>query len=47
MSYSQFIAGLKNAGIGLDRKALAEIAVKDPETFGSLVASARAARASA
>jgi large subunit ribosomal protein L20 len=47
MSYSQFIAGLKNAGIGLDRKALAEIAVKDPESFGALVASARAAQAPA
>ncbi len=47
ISYSQFIAGLKKAGIALDRKALADIAVKDPQAFGSLVASARAAQASA
>ncbi|HLA79362.1 MAG TPA: 50S ribosomal protein L20 [Vicinamibacteria bacterium] len=47
ISYSQFIAGLKKAGIGLDRKALADIAVRDPQAFGSLVASARAAQAAA
>lgn len=47
ISYSQFIAGLKKAGIALDRKALADIAVKDPQAFGSLAASARAAQASA
>jgi large subunit ribosomal protein L20 len=47
ISYSQFIAGLKKAGIALDRKALADIAVRDPQAFGSLVASARAAQASA
>lgn len=47
ISYSQFIAGLKKAGIALDRKALADIAVRDPQGFGSLVASARAAQAPA
>jgi len=47
MSYSQFIAGLKHAGIGLDRKSLADIAVKDPAGFGRLVESAKAARTSA
>ena len=33
MTYSQFIHGLKLAGIELDRKVLADIAVRDPETF--------------
>jgi large subunit ribosomal protein L20 len=33
ISYSRFIAGLKKAGIELDRKSLAEIAVRDPDTF--------------
>ena len=33
MSYSQFMHGLKEAGIELDRKVLADIAVRDPETF--------------
>jgi large subunit ribosomal protein L20 len=47
MSYSQFVAGLKHAGIVLDRKSLADIAVKDPVAFGKLVESARAARANA
>src|SRR5271168_574282 len=33
MSYSQFIHGLQKAGIELDRKVLADVAVRDPETF--------------
>ena len=33
MSYSQFMHGLKEAGIELDRKVLADIAVRDAETF--------------
>src|SRR3954447_20157738 len=33
ISYSQFMHGLKLAGIELDRKVLADIAVRDPETF--------------
>jgi large subunit ribosomal protein L20 len=41
MSYSQFIAGLRRAGIVLDRKSLAEIAATDPAAFGALVQSAR------
>ena len=45
MSYSQFMAGLKRAGVELDRKSLADIAVKDPTAFGALVQSARAALA--
>ena len=43
MSYNRFIEGLKAAGIELDRKMLAEIAVSDPKYFASLVAQARAA----
>jgi len=43
MSYSQFIAGLKRAGVDLDRKSLAEIAARDPKAFGALVESARKA----
>ena len=37
MNYSQFIAGLKRTGIGLDRKVLAEIAVSDPGGFKAVV----------
>ena len=47
LSYSQFIAGLKRAGVGLDRKSLAEIAATDPAAFAKLAESAKAARASA
>jgi large subunit ribosomal protein L20 len=45
LSYSQFIAGLKRAGVELDRKSLADLAVRDAAAFGQLVASAKAARA--
>lgn len=37
ISYSKFIAGLKNKGIDLNRKVLADLAVREPETFASLV----------
>jgi large subunit ribosomal protein L20 len=37
MSYSRFISGLKTAGVEVDRKILADIAVHDPETFAQLV----------
>ena len=43
MSYSRFIAGLRRAGVELDRKVLADIAVREPETFRSLVETARSA----
>jgi large subunit ribosomal protein L20 len=43
MSYSQFMYGLKEAGITLDRKVLADIAVYDTQAFSNLVASAREA----
>ena len=44
LSYGQFISGLKAAGVGLDRKSLADLAVKNPETFASLAAQAQAAQ---
>ena len=47
MTYSRFMAGLKAAGIGLDRKSLAEIAATDAAAFGKLVESAKAASPSA
>ena len=37
MTYSRFMNGLTKAGIELDRKVLADIAVKEPETFTKLV----------
>jgi len=40
-TYSAFIAGLKNAGCDLDRKVLADLAVRDPQTFTQLVELAR------
>ena len=43
MSYSQFIHGLKQAGVELDRKALADIAVHDASAFSQLVVTAKAA----
>ena len=43
VSYSQFVGGLKKANIDLDRKALADIAVRDPAAFDKLVEQAKAA----
>lgn len=37
VSYSKFMAGLKKAQIGIDRKVLADMAVNDPAGFGSIV----------
>ena len=45
MSYSQFMHGLRLAGIELDRKVLADIAVRDPETFRRFAVTARDAAA--
>ena len=42
MTYNRFIYGLKNAGIEVDRKMLAELAVSDPAAFGKLVEIAKA-----
>ena len=43
MSYNQFIHGLKKAGVELDRKILADLAVKDAAAFKSLAEQAKAA----
>lgn len=45
ISYSQLVAGLKKAGIELDRKVLADIAVHDKAAFGKIVEQARSALA--
>lgn len=42
LRYSQFIFGLKGAGILLNRKMLAEIAIHDPVTFDAIVERAKA-----
>lgn len=43
MTYNRFMQGLRLAGIDLDRKVLAEIAVSDPAAFTALVDAARKA----
>lgn len=43
LNYSQFINGLKLANITIDRKVLADLAVREPKTFESLVESAQSA----
>ncbi|NPA52427.1 MAG: 50S ribosomal protein L20 [Aquificae bacterium] len=43
LSYSQFINGLNKAGIELDRKVLADLAVNDPQAFSQLVEKAKEA----
>lgn len=43
MSYSRFINGLKTAGVEVDRKVLADIAVRDSTAFAALVEVARSA----
>ena len=43
LSYSRFIHALKKADISLNRKVLADLAVRDPEAFSAVVAKAKAA----
>ena len=43
LNYSKFIHGLDKAGINLDRKVLADIAVHDPKAFGQIVSRAQGA----
>src|SRR5512138_1104217 len=43
LSYSRLMNGLRQAGILLDRKTLADLAVRDPQTFARVVESAKAA----
>lgn len=44
ISYSQLMAGLREAGVEVNRKMLADIAVRDPETFRRFAERAREAR---
>ena len=41
LSYSRFMHGLKQAGVEVDRKVLAEMAVSDPKAFGALAEMAK------
>lgn len=43
MTYSTLMNGLKKAGIELDRKSLAELAIRQPSAFSDVVKSAKAA----
>lgn len=43
LTYSKFINGLNLAGIEVDRKVLADLAVNEPEAFGAIVTKAKAA----
>lgn len=45
MNYARFMSGLKHAGIEVDRKILADLAVREPEAFKALVEQAEAALA--
>jgi len=45
LTYSRFMSGLKKAGVGLDRKQLADLAFADPAAFGTVVSQAQAALA--
>jgi large subunit ribosomal protein L20 len=47
LTYAQFMHGLKVAGVVLDRKVLADLAVREPDSFKSLVSQAQAALAKA
>jgi large subunit ribosomal protein L20 len=41
LSYSKFMAGLKRANVALDRKALADVAIYDPDAFAQVAALAK------
>lgn len=43
MTYSRFMDGLRKSGVELDRKVLADIALREPETFATLVKQAQSA----
>jgi large subunit ribosomal protein L20 len=47
LTYSQFMHGIKLAGVDLDRKVLSDIAIREPEAFAAIVATAHAALAAA
>src|SRR5262245_66559848 len=43
LTYSQFMHGLKLAGLELDRKVLSDLAIREPEAFAGVVATAKSA----
>ena len=43
LTYNRFIQGLNLAGVGVDRRILADLAITEPKTFAALVATAKAA----
>jgi large subunit ribosomal protein L20 len=45
LTYSQFMSGIKRAGITIDRKVLADLAAREPGAFKTIIESARAALA--
>jgi len=45
LTYSRFMGGLVKAGVEVDRKVLADLAVHEPDAFGAIVAQAKAALA--
>ena len=47
LSYSALMNGLRKAGIEIDRKVLADLAVRDPQAFGALAEQARSALSAA
>ena len=44
LTYSRFISGLRKVGVDLDRKILADLAVRQPDAFARLVEQAKAAQ---
>jgi large subunit ribosomal protein L20 len=47
LTYSQFMHGIKLAGLDLDRKVLSDLAIREPEAFQAIAGSARAALSAA
>ena len=47
LTYSQFMHGIKLAGLELDRKVLSDLAVREPEAFEAIIATARSALSAA
>jgi large subunit ribosomal protein L20 len=46
LTYSQLMHGIKLAGLGLDRKVLSDLAIREPEAFAAIVTTAQGALAS-
>src|SRR5919199_3238972 len=42
LTYSQFMHGIKLAGVDLDRKVLSDLAIREPEAFAAIIAQAQA-----